>query len=79
MTFVQRKVMIISVPKAGKDPTHHANYRHICKTMDRMINRTLVCYLESYKFLTNIQCGFRSRHNTVDHLVRFETFCILSN
>ena len=24
---------------------------------------------------TNVQCGFRSRRSTVDHLVRFETFC----
>ena len=25
--------------------------------------------------LTNVQCGFRSKRSTVDHLVRFETFC----
>ena len=29
----------------------------------------------SYKLLTNVQCGFRSRRSMIDHLVRFETFC----
>ena len=40
-----------------------------------MTNRRLVWYLESHNLLTNVQCGFRSRRSTVDHLVRFETFC----
>ena len=39
------------------------------------MERYLVWYLESNKLLTNVQCGFRSRRSTVDHLVRFETFC----
>ena len=43
--------------------------------MERMINRRLLWYLESHNLLTNVQCGFRSRRSTVDHLVRFETFC----
>ena len=43
--------------------------------MERKINRRLVWYLESHNLLTNVQCGFRSRRSTVDHLVRFETFC----
>ena len=73
-----RKAIIIPIPKPGKDPT---NYRPIaltsciCKTMERMINRRLVWYLESNKLLTNVECSFRSRRSTVDHLVRFETFC----
>ena len=76
-----RKAIIIPIPKPGKDPTNPTNYRPIaltsciCKTMERMINRRLVWYLESNKLLTNVECGFRSRHSTVDHLVRFETFC----
>ena len=76
-----RKAIIIPIPKPGKDPTNPTNYRPIaltsciCKTMERMINRRLVWYLESNKLLTNVQCGFRSRRSTVDHLVRFETFC----
>ena len=76
-----RKAIIIPNPKPGKDPTNPTNYRPIAltscigKTMERMINRRLVWYLESNKLLTNVQCGFRSRRSTVDHLVRFETFC----
>ena len=30
--------------------------------------------LESQGLLTEIQCGFRKNHSTLDHLVRFETF-----
>ena len=72
---------MIPIPKPGKDPTNPTNYRPIaltsciCKTMERMINRRLVWYLESHKLLTNVQCGFRSKRSTVYHLVRFETFC----
>ena len=40
-----------------------------------MINRRLVWYLESHNLLTHVQGGFRSRCITIDHLVRFETFC----
>ena len=76
-----RKAIIIPIPKPGKDPTNSTNYRPIaltsciCKTMERMINRRLVWYLESHSLLTNLQSEFRSRRSTVDHLVRFETFC----
>ena len=76
-----RKAVIIPIPKPGKDPTNPTNYRPIaltsciCKTMEQMINRRLVSYLESHNVFTNVQCGFRSRRSTVDHLVRFETFC----
>ena len=70
-----RKAIIIPIPKPGKDPTNPTNYRPIaltsciCKTMERMINRRLVWYLESHNLLTNVQCGFRSRCSMVDHLV----------
>ena len=76
-----RYTIIIPIPKPGKDTTNHTNYRPIaltsgiCKAMERMINRRLVWHLESHNLLTNVQCGFRSRRITVDHLVRFETFC----
>ena len=72
---------VIPIPKPGKDPTNPTNYRLItltsciCKTMEWSINRRLVWYLKSHNLLTNVQCGLRSRRSTVDHLVRFETFC----
>ena len=76
-TFLWRKAIIIPIPKPGKDSTNRpiALTSCICKTMERIINRRLVCYLESHNLLTNVQCEFRSRCSTVDHLVRFETFC----
>ena len=55
-----RKAIVIPIPKPGKDPTNPTNYRPIaltsciCKTMERMINRRLVWYLESNKLLTNV-------------------------
>ena len=73
---------MIPIPKPGKDPMNPTNYRPIaltsciCKTMERMINRRLVWYLESHKLITSVQGGIRFRRSTVDHLVRFETFCI---
>ena len=42
--------------------------------MDRMINAHLVWSLESQDLLSQKQCGFRTNHSTLDHLVRFETF-----
>ena len=56
-----RKVIIIPVPKPGKDPTNPTIYhpialtRCICKTMEWMINHRLVWYLESHKLITNVQ------------------------
>ena len=48
----------------------------VCKTMDGMINKRFVWFLESnnIKFLSNIQCGFRKNRSTIDHLVRLETY-----
>ena len=39
-----------------------------------MINDRFVWYLESNNIFTNIQCGFRKRRSTLDHLVRLESF-----
>ena len=74
-------MIIVPVPKPGKDTTNLTNYcpialtSRICQTMERMIIHRLVWYFQSHKLSTNVQCGFRSRRSTVDHLVRFETFC----
>ena len=71
---------VIPIPKPGKDHSDPNNYRPIsltscvCKTLERMINDRLVWYLENNKILTDIQCGFRKRKSTLDHLVRLESF-----
>jgi len=39
-----------------------------------MINSRLVWYLEKYKLITPVQCGFRKQRSTTDHLVRLDAF-----
>ena len=73
-----REAVVIPVPKPGKDATVPSNYRPIaltscvCKTFERMVNDRLVWFLESKKLITSVQCGFRKRRSTLDHLVRLE-------
>ena len=56
---------IIPIPKPGKDNTNPFHYRPIaltscrCKTMEHIVNRRLVWYLESNILITNTQCGFQ--------------------
>jgi len=54
-----------TVLKPGKDELDPSSYRPIaltsciCKIMERMINNSLVSYLEKHKLLSSVQCGFR--------------------
>ena len=72
---------VITIPMPGMDKTDPNNYRSIyltgcvCKTIEWMINKRLVWFLESNNILSNIQCGFGKNRSTIDHLVRLET-CI---
>ena len=74
------EAIVIPIPKPGKDHSDPNNYRPIsltscvCKTLERMINDRLVWFLEHNNILTDIQCGFRKRKSTLDHLVRLESF-----
>ena len=45
----------------------------LCKIMERMINDRLVWYLKYNGLISNLQCGFRSKRCTTDHLVRLKT------
>ena len=71
---------IIPIPKPGKDPAETNYYRPIaltsclCKTLERMINKRLTCFLESNNRISRFQSGFRSDCSTTDNLVRLETF-----
>ena len=75
-----RLATIIPIPKPGKDHAEPTNYRPIaltsclCKTLERMINKRLVWYLESNSLITKLQSGFRAERSTNDNLVRLETF-----
>ena len=74
------EAIVIPIPKPGKDHSDPNSYRPIsltscvCKTLERMINDRLVWFLENNNILTDIQCGFRKRKSTIDHLVRLESF-----
>ena len=71
---------IIPIPKPGKDHAEPTNYRPIaltsclCKTLERMINKRLVWYLEFNNLISPVQSGFRSERSTNDNLIRLETF-----
>ena len=75
-----RLATVIPIPKPGKDHAEPTNYRPIaltsclCKTLERMINKRLVWYLESNDLISTIQSGFRSERSTNDQLIRLETF-----
>ena len=75
-----RLATVIPIPKPGKDHAEPTNYRPIaltsclCKTLERMINKRRVWYLESNNVITKLQSGFRAERSTNDNLVRLETF-----
>ena len=70
---------VIPISKLGKDNSNPANYHSIaltcclCKTMECLVSKRLVWYLESNKLITNSHCGFRKRWSTMDHVVKLET------
>lgn len=74
-----KHAILIPVPKPGKDHRDPLSYRPIaltsvlCKTMERMISKRMLWFLESKKLLNPIQSGFRKGRRTVDHLVRLES------
>ena len=74
-----RVATIIPIPKPGKNSLYPSNYRRLaltsclCKTMEHMVNKRLVWFIESNNLYTNFQCGFRSQRSTMDHGVRLET------
>ena len=76
----QRLAEIIPIPEPEKDHAEPTNYRAkaltscLCKTLERMINKRLVWYLESNNLITKFQSGFRAERSTNDNLVRLEIF-----
>ena len=50
----------------------NSNNHPYTKTMERMVNKKLVWFLEKKILITNSQCGFRKRRSTIDHVVKLE-------
>ena len=71
--------VIVPIPKPGKDHSMPLNYRPIsltsclCKLMERMVNSRLVWFLESNKYISQVQSGFRSNRNTTDCLLQLSS------
>ncbi|GBN01131.1 putative RNA-directed DNA polymerase from transposon X-element [Araneus ventricosus] len=74
-----RRPLIIPIAKPGKDPQDPTNYRSIaltsclCKILERMVNARLVYILETNKWLSPFQSGFRRGRSTLDNILRLET------
>ena len=74
-----KQATIISIPKPGKNNLYPLNYHPIaltsclCKTMEGMVNKRLVWYIESNNLFTSSQCSLRNQRSTMDHVVRLET------
>ncbi|KAG8284048.1 hypothetical protein J6590_108227 [Homalodisca vitripennis] len=74
-----RRSHVIALHKMGQDSTSPGSYRPIsltsslCKTLERMVNRRLVWFLEKNNLLSAPQCGFRQGRSSTDHLITMET------
>ena len=73
-----KKAEVFALPKTGKDLSDPINYRpifltsNLSKTMEDMVNKRLVNYLETNNLLSNFQSGFREHHSTIDHIVTYK-------
>ena len=70
-----KEAIVIPIPKKGKDPTQKTSYRPVSllsclgKTLERMINKRLLWYLEDNNLITKEQTAFRKNRSTEDQLV----------
>ncbi|GBL82825.1 hypothetical protein AVEN_106351-1 [Araneus ventricosus] len=73
------KPIVIPIPKPGKDKQDPNNYRPIAltsclrKLLEHMVGARLMHVLETSKWFTPSQSGFRKRQGTIDNLLKLET------
>ena len=73
-----REGHILPLPKPGKVPSLTSSYRPITllnclsKLYEKLLTRRLQSFLETQRFYTPIQSGFRASHSTLDGLSRLE-------
>jgi len=64
----------LPIPKPNKNEFDTSNYRPIslintlCNTLEKVVNKRFVWHLKTSNILTNVQCGFRRNHSTLDTL-----------
>ena len=72
-----KEAHIRPILKKGKDKSKPESYRPISllsctgKLLERIINKRLLCYLESNNLLVNTQTGYRQHRSTEDQLAFF--------
>jgi hypothetical protein len=75
-----KKVIVVRILKADKDPTSTASYRPIYftstmgKTMEGIINTRLNWLLETNNIIANEQAEFRIHRSTSEHIVKLSQF-----
>jgi len=75
-----KKTIVVPVLKTDKDHKNTASYRPISltsivgKSMERIINTTLNCLLETNNIIANEQAGFRIHRSTNEHITKFSQF-----
>ena len=80
MPSLWKKVIVVPVPKTGKDPTSTASYRPFSltsmmgKSMERIINARLNWLLETNNVIANEQAGFRIHRSTSKHIAKLSQF-----
>ena len=69
-----KEAVMIPIHKKGKEKTQSSSYRPISltscvvKTMERIVNCRLMCYLETGKIISEEQAGFRQFRSTEDQV-----------
>lgn len=74
-----REALVIPILKPGKIPSLQSSYRPIsltcnmCKILEKIISKRIRWYVETNKYLSAFQYGFRQYRSTTDYLINIES------